>query len=595
MNDRKKTEELIAKLNQLFNYLGVDHEQNINRIIYHTWLILNGTCSLYNRLDNESVCLVTRSGCNVPKGFNRILPAGGCICYEETIRNQTGFTVIEDLSKTSYAESDPNVRKFAFKSYLGFPVLLDGEPMGSLCILDKHIRRFTSTEINLIAILAKAISIEEKQWQARKELQNSEERLKILFEYAPDAYYLSDLNGVILDGNKAAEDLIRVNRYELIGKNYFDLNLLSADQLPKAAGLLERNIRGEPTGPDEFILNRSDGTTVHVEIRTFPVKIKGQNIALGITRDISKRLKTEEALRLSEKRLSQIVEGNAIATFVLDQNHIITHWNRACENMTGFAAFKMIGTSDQWRPFYIEPRPVMADLLIENVTDENFLRYYGETFRRSHLIKNGCEAEIFIPVLGQKGRWLFLTAAPLIDATGRIAGAMETLQDLTERKQSEEALMKARNELEAKVKERTLNLEEANTALRVLLKTKDDNNRQIEEKILFNINELIMPYLEKFKNSRLPQKERMLLDILRNNLSDLTSSFSQKLSTQLLKLTPTEIQVANFIKQGRSTKTIAEILNLSEKTIETHRKNIRAKVGIKSKKTNLRSFLLSIQ
>ncbi len=272
---------MIAKLNQLFTYLGVNHEQNINRIIQYTWIILNGSCALYNKIDPDKITLITQSGYNLPKGFNRILPAHGCVCYEETIRNQTGYTIIEDLSKTSYAESDSNVGKFRFKSYIGFPVILDGEPKGSLCILDKNIRRFTSSEINLIAILAKAISIEEKQWQIQKELQDSEERLKILFEYAPDAYYLSDLNGVLLDGNKAAEALIGVNRYELIGKNYFELNLLSEDQLPKAALLLEKNIQGKPTGPDEFILNRTDGSTVPVEIRTFPVTIKGTNPESG--------------------------------------------------------------------------------------------------------------------------------------------------------------------------------------------------------------------------------------------------------------------------------------------------------------------------
>jgi PAS domain S-box-containing protein len=595
MDERKKTEEMISRLNQLFNHLGVDHEQNINHIIAHTWSILGGACSLYNHYNSAAGTLVTRSGFNLPQKYKRILPADGCICYQETIQNQAGPTIISDLSKTSYAESDINVHRFNFKSYLGFPVILDGEPRGSLCILDKITRRFTSTEINLIAILAKALSIEEKRWQAQEELKDSEDRLKILYEYAPDAYYLSDLNGVLLDGNKAAEDLIKVNRYDLIGKNYFDLNLLSADQLPKAADLLERNIKGESTGPDEFVLRRSDGGAVNVEIRTFPVKIKGQSIALGITRDITQRVKAEADLRASEKRLAQIVDGNAIATFVLDKDHVITHWNRACENLTGFSFVKMTGTRNQWKPFYHQCRPVMADLVIDNAGDEVFRKYYGDGFKRSQVIEGGFEAEYFVPALGSGGRWLFFTAAPMRDPDGKVVGAMETLQDLSERKQFEQALVNARNELEEKVRERTLNLEEANTALKVLLKTKDDHARHSEEKIVLNINKLIMPYLERLKKGNLSEKERTLIEIMSNNISDITSSFSHQLTTRLMKLTPAEIQIANFIRQGKSTKEIANELNLSEKTIETHRKNIRAKVGIKSKKTNLRTYLMSIE
>jgi DNA-binding CsgD family transcriptional regulator len=203
--------------------------------------------------------------------------------------------------------------------------------------------------------------------------------------------------------------------------------------------------------------------------------------------------------------------------------------------------------------------------------------------------------EYFVPALDADGKWLFFTAAPMRDAAGKIIGAMETLQDLTERKQFEQALVQARNELEAKVLERTQNLEETNTALKVLLKTKDDYARYSEEKILVNVNKLILPYLEKLKKGRLSEKERTLVGILSNNLSDITSSFSHYLTTRLMKLTPAEIQIANYIRQGKATKEIAKALNLSEKTIETHRKNIRAKIGIKSKKTNLRTYLMTIQ
>lgn len=139
--------------------------------------------------------------------------------------------------------------------------------------------------------------------KAEEELKNSEERLKILFEFAPDAYYLNDLKGNFVDGNKAAEDLTGYNRSELVGKSFLKLKLLPRKQIMKATALLVKNALGKPTGPDEFVLNRKDGTPVSVEIRTFPIKIKNQTLVLGIARDISERKRIEAALKTMNEKL----------------------------------------------------------------------------------------------------------------------------------------------------------------------------------------------------------------------------------------------------------------------------------------------------
>ena len=132
--------------------------------------------------------------------------------------------------------------------------------------------------------------------KAEEELRDSEERLKILFDYAPDAYYISDLKGNFIDGNIAAERLIGYKREELIGKSFLKLKLLSIIDIPKAAKLLAKNLRRLPTGPDEFVLNRKDNSKVTVEISTYPVKIKGKTLTLGIARDITERKKMEGEL-----------------------------------------------------------------------------------------------------------------------------------------------------------------------------------------------------------------------------------------------------------------------------------------------------------
>ncbi len=129
--------------------------------------------------------------------------------------------------------------------------------------------------------------------RAEEALRQSEERLKVLFEYAPDAIFLTDTKGNFVDGNKTAEEMVGYAKEELTGKNLFETGLLLEEQLPKAAKHLEEIAKGKPTGPDEFTLKRKDGSYVTVEIRTFPVRIGNQTLGLGIARDITERKKSE--------------------------------------------------------------------------------------------------------------------------------------------------------------------------------------------------------------------------------------------------------------------------------------------------------------
>jgi PAS domain S-box-containing protein/putative nucleotidyltransferase with HDIG domain len=149
-------------------------------------------------------------------------------------------------------------------------------------------------------------------------IRSSEERLKLLFEFAPDGYYLTDLKGNFLDGNKAAEDMVGYRKEELIGKNFAKAKLLSPNQLPKAVTLLARNAMGQPTGPDEFTLIRKDGSKTIVGIRTFPVRIAGQTVVLGIARDITDYKRTQDELKQSYERMRKVLEDtiNALTSAV---------------------------------------------------------------------------------------------------------------------------------------------------------------------------------------------------------------------------------------------------------------------------------------
>ncbi len=143
--------------------------------------------------------------------------------------------------------------------------------------------------------------------------------------------------------------------------------------------------------------------------------------------------------------ISQVVEKSPIPTFVIDPDHRVAHWNRACENLTGLSAARIIGTQNQWMAFYDHARPVMADLLLDQAEETEIARLYPGKYQPSAVIAGAYEAEDFFPALGESGKWLFFTAAPLRDESGRIIGAMETLQDITERKQAEKAVQESKN------------------------------------------------------------------------------------------------------------------------------------------------------
>ncbi len=187
----------------------------------------------------------------------------------------------------------------------------------------------------------------------------------------------------------------------------------------------------------------------------------------------SEHKRNEAGKRHMELFLAQIIDGDPVPTFVIDANHRVTHWNRACAAISGQASNDVVGTDQQWRPFYSSPRPTLADLIVNGSLDEQLETYYQGLFQRSKTINGAFEAEKFFPDLGQSGRWLFFTAAPLCDAQGNLVGAIETLQDVTVRHRAEDDLREYQNQLEDLVATRTSELASANAVL-------EEDRRELE-------------------------------------------------------------------------------------------------------------------
>ncbi|MBV8605420.1 MAG: PAS domain S-box protein [Pelomonas sp.] len=156
--------------------------------------------------------------------------------------------------------------------------------------------------------------------------------------------------------------------------------------------------------------------------------------------------------------LSQIIGGTPVATFVIDANHRVTHWNAACEQLTGVSADRVLGRDDAWSFFYAQAQPLLADLIVDGTVAVEAPRLYGSRCAPSHTVAGAYEVEGHFTNFSVGPRWLHFTAAPLVDAQGRISGAIETLLDVTRRHQVEEQLLQHRNELESQVVNRTADL-----------------------------------------------------------------------------------------------------------------------------------------
>jgi len=234
----------------------------------------------------------------------------------------------------------------------------------------------------------------------------------------------------------------------------------------------------------------------------------------------SEHKRAEQAKRHMEQLLAQIIDGDPVPTFVIDAQHRITHWNRACATISGLSAEEMVGTIDQWRAFYPSARPVMADLIVDAGPDiaTQIGAFYGNQFRPSPIIANAFEGESFFPGLGTEGRWLYFTAAPLCNADGQRIGAIETLQDVTDRHRAEEELRRHQDHLEAEVAQRTAQLATANLAL--------DRERQELRLLLSKVEEAQQQLLQSEKMAAIGQLAAGVAHEINNPVGFVNSNLS---------------------------------------------------------------------
>jgi PAS domain S-box-containing protein len=410
-----------------------------------------------------------------------------------------------------------------------------------------------------------------------------EAKYRNLIENINDVIFSVDTRKCITYISPAVERFLRYTVNEIMGVPF--THFVHPDDLPALLSRFEKTLSGD-LQPYEFRVFAKDGAIFHVRTSSRPLWDDGRLVGLtGVMTDISEFKRAEEALRESEQRLSDIIDFLPDATFAIDRDGKVIAWNRAIEEMTGVKTKDMTGKGDYEYalPFYGIRRPILIDMVF--ISDEEIEKKYFFIKKEKDIIL--AEADV---IMNGENLVLWGKARCLYDSKGNIVGALQSIRDITDRKRAEEAVKKRESELEMKSR----NLEELNTALRVLLKRREDDKREFEERVLANIKQLVLPYIEKMKMSQLKEKDMSYVTILESNLKDIISPFSRRLSSKYLNLTPKEIQIANLIRDGRTTKEIAKLLNASPGTIDFHRNNIRHKLDMKNKKANLRTYLLTV-
>jgi len=413
-------------------------------------------------------------------------------------------------------------------------------------------------------------------------LRESDRRLADIIDFLPDPTYAIDLEGRIIVWNRAMEELMGVKSKDILGKGNYEHALhFYGERRPMLVDLV---LNPAEIREDNYSMFRREGNLLiaeryipHIKSHLWgvagPLYDRNNRVigAIQSLRDITDRKRDETVLRESEDRYRTIFETTGSAMLMVEEDMTVILANTEFENTYGYGKDELENKM-RWTEFIFKD-------------DIERLKMYHIS-RRKDPASTPRQYESRIVAKNKQIRDVLINAE-LIPGTSR---SVIALLDITELKQVEKALIRREQELKSKTEE----LEELNAALRVLLKRREEDKRELEDNVLSNIKQLVIPYVKKLKKNGSNGKALTDLNIIESNLMGIVSPFAQKLTARHLSLTPKEIQVANLIREGKTTKEIADYMDISKSAIDTHRYHIRKKMGILNKKMNLQSYLSTL-
>jgi PAS domain S-box-containing protein len=387
---------------------------------------------------------------------------------------------------------------------------------------------------------------------------------------------VTDIKGVVLHFNQNLPKRLGVKADDLAGKCIFDFLSPEVAQLRKAK--TEEIIR---TGMPVRLEDESHG--YWYENVAYPVYGETGKVAkiAVFAYDITSRKKAENALRESEEKYRSLVERAYDAILIADFEGNLLEANKKAEELFGYTREELVGMNI----LQLDPED----------EHERALRIFAK------FAEGEIDSLLDAKVLKKDGTTVPVDISGGVIEYGGKQVAQGIFRDITDRKKMEEYLQDYQDRLEKLVDGRTkelrmksLKLEEVNTALKVLLAQREKDKTELEDKILFNVRKLVLPYLDSLQQRQLDDEQRTYLNVLETNLKNIVSPFAKKLTSIHETFTPQEIKIADLIRGGKTVKEIALAFGVSEATINAHRQHIRNKLGLSNQKVNLKTYLLSL-
>ena len=316
----------------------------------------------------------------------------------------------------------------------------------------------------------------------------------------------------------------------------------------------------------EWVHRTFDGNDFWVDVSLTMIPVRGKPITHVVWHDITDKKQAEADLRRTEAKYRSIFENATEGIFQTSVEGGLLSANPAFARLFGYESPEEIlkSVKDVTYEIYTDPRRrIELKRLLEK---QGFVRNFEVQCRRKD----------------EKITWISTNMKVVRGGDGKILFYEGTMTDITERKSIQEDL-----------ENKSRSLEDANAALNVLLKHREQDSRELEEKVVSNIKELVLPYVDRLKASD-SQTNQSIVEIIESNLGEIMSPFIRRMVSKYENFTPKEIRIADLIRKGKTTKEISQVLGLSIRTIDIHRFNIRRKLNQNKRKINLQSYLLSI-
>lgn len=315
---------------------------------------------------------------------------------------------------------------------------------------------------------------------------------------------------------------------------------------------------------------------------------------LCLANDLSGRLQTAKVLNASEgkyrdinKRFFEMIDFLADGMIIIDREHRVIAWNPAMEELTGIPKEVVLGKGNYEHGMAILGKrcPMLIDLVLDSKSESDAIYSSLKKCGEAILIEKYAKG-----IQGGRGGHVQCKVRLLHDHKENVIGAVESIREISQQKKMESMLQKQEREL----KEISLKNQEINTALKVLLRNNQDNEKQFGENVFSNIHQAVLPIILQLENSGLSEMQRAQLALLKTQIENISSPFLSKLYRKVNGLSSAELQVATLIKQGKRNKEMAQILGVSINTVLSHRHHLRKKLGLTNRATNLTAYLKNV-